>query len=64
MPSDALENFLQQYFATVPLEILQAILNHEDSIDFNTIKFLRNNLLRKRRATIDIRCVNFGCLYF
>ncbi|MCA2655504.1 single-stranded-DNA-specific exonuclease RecJ [Microcystis sp. M061S2] len=30
----ALENFLQQYFATVPLEILQAILNHEDSIDF------------------------------
>jgi single-stranded-DNA-specific exonuclease len=30
----ALENFLQQYFATVPLEILQTILNHEDSIDF------------------------------
>lgn len=29
-----LENFLQQYFATVPLEILQTILNHEDSIDF------------------------------
>jgi single-stranded-DNA-specific exonuclease len=30
----ALENFLQQYFATVPIEILQTILNHEDSIDF------------------------------
>jgi single-stranded-DNA-specific exonuclease len=30
----ALENFLQQYFATVPLEILQTILDHEDSIDF------------------------------
>lgn len=30
----SLENFLQQYFATVPLEILQTILNHEDSIDF------------------------------
>jgi single-stranded-DNA-specific exonuclease len=30
----ALEAFLQQYFATVPVEILKTILDHEDSIDF------------------------------